>query len=388
MSIVTPRGAYIHIPFCVRKCAYCDFLSFPGQLDKRSGYVEALCREIALSSNKNDTLSSIYLGGGTPTVLDAEMISRILSALSDAFTIGPDCEITIEGNPGTLDEPSLSALKKIGVNRLSLGIQSLSDLVLQTLGRIHDAETGKKAIEAAQEAGFRNLSCDIMLGIPGQTMEDVKETLDFFLLRKIPHISLYSLILEEGTPMYERYGGDVEKYVSQEQDREMYHYVVDTLASKGYEHYEISNMALPGYESRHNTLYWRAENYYGFGVGAHYYLGNERGRHTESLKEYMDILGVAGDSWSGDISLEDFHIPEEVLTKEDRMKEFMMLGFRMGCGVNDKDFEERFGVTMDSAFADVLKKEREAGLILYEKGFWRLTEKGFDLANQVFQDYI
>lgn len=396
------KSVYIHIPFCVRKCAYCDFTSFPGCEGRIGEYVDAVCREIELSKafflkeqedefkkekgQKNlsgSALSTIYFGGGTPSLLSPEMVEKILEKLREVFGISEACEITLEANPGTIDEEKLRAFKNAGVNRLSLGIQSLCDPVLKTLGRIHDSEAGKKAILASKSAGFSNLSCDMMLGIPGQTMEDVRSTLQFFLENKVPHVSLYSLILEEGTPMFETYQGDIEKFVSQEQDRAMYHEVVNTLKEHGFSHYEISNMSLPGYESRHNLMYWRAEEYYAFGLGAHYYLQGERGTHkAETVDEYIASLRKE------DIRKEDIYEVEERISEEDQKKEFMMLGFRTGSGVKEQDFEKRFGVKMESAFAEEIRREQKAGLIEHIDGSYRLTDKGFDLANQVFSDYI
>ena len=380
-------SVYIHIPFCVRKCAYCDFLSFPSCLDRIDEYVDAVCKEAKKGKNwfgKEDAepLQTIYFGGGTPSLLSPLQVGKILDTLRDVYGISDDCEITLEANPGTIDEEKLSGFKKAGINRLSLGIQSLDDSVLQTLGRIHDSETAKKAILDAKNAGFSNISCDMMLGIPGQTMESVKETLDFILRNSIPHISLYSLILEEGTPMYARYNGDIEKYVSQEEDRAMYHLVTSTLKENGFTHYEISNMARPGFESRHNSMYWRAEPYFAFGVGAHYYIGSERGRHAETLDEYLSAMNTS------EPKKEEVLITEEILSEDDRKKEFMMLGFRTRSGVGEDTFEKRFGMPVASAFGAELEKEQKAGLVEYSDGIYRLTEKGVDLANQVFMDYV
>ena len=380
-------SVYIHIPFCVRKCAYCDFLSFPSCLDRIDEYVDAVCKEAKLAEKwfgKEDAepLQTIYFGGGTPSLLSPFQVGKILDTLRDVYDISEDCEITLEANPGTIDEEKLSGFKKAGINRLSLGIQSLDDSVLQTLGRIHDSETAKKAILDAKNAGFSNISCDMMLGIPGQTMESVKETLDFILRNSIPHISLYSLILEEGTPMYARYNGDIEKYVSQEEDRAMYHLVTSTLKENGFTHYEISNMARPGFESRHNSMYWRAEPYFAFGVGAHYYIGAERGRHAETLDEYLSAMNTS------EPKKEEVLITEEILSEDDRKKEFMMLGFRTRCGVGEDAFLKRFGMPVASAFGAELEKEQKAGLVEYSDGVYRLTEKGVDLANQVFMDYV
>lgn len=384
---IDAHSVYIHIPFCVRKCAYCDFLSFPNCVSRIDEYVEALCQEISLApklwgNEIKPLLRTIYFGGGTPSLLSGKQVAEILLALKSGFDLSEDCEITLEANPGTIDAQKLCAFYDAGINRISLGIQSLDDSVLRTLGRIHDADTARKAIDMVQEAGFRNISCDMMLGIPGQTLESVKATVGELLERGIPHVSLYSLILEEGTPMYARYGGDIEKYVTQEADREMYHEVIRSLTAKGYTHYEISNMARAGYESRHNMMYWRAEQYYGFGVGAHYYLGQERGRHAETLEEYLAALGETN------VRREDVYFPEETLTREDCMKEFMILGFRMGSGVDARMFQERFGMTVESAFAKELEQEQAKGLVVAEEGAYRLTEKGFDLANQVFMDYV
>ena len=381
-----PHAAYIHIPFCVKKCAYCDFLSFPSCLERIDEYVSALCREIELSKTllraDGETLDSVYFGGGTPSLLTPAQLERVLTALQKHFRLAVPCEITLEANPGTVGEEKLKNFRELGINRLSIGVQSLDDSVLRTLGRIHDAEAAKAAVLSAKRAGFQNISCDMMLGIPGQTKESLEKTLSFFLSEKIPHISLYSLILEEGTPLYARYNGDIEKYVSQEEDRGMYHYVLSTLSASGYAHYEISNVAIPGFESRHNMMYWRAEPYYAFGCGAHYYLGNERGRHEEDLDRY--IASVNSDR----PAKEKIYIPEELLDDEARKKEFMMLAFRTGSGVDEGDFEARFHIPVESAFGAELEKEIRAGLVEKTDYGYRLTEKGFDLANQVFLDYI
>lgn len=419
---LAPASAYIHVPFCVRKCAYCDFLSFAdaSSHERIDAYVDAVCREIEMTpawfgaeagcdaaggdgadgaarpckTAARGALKTIYFGGGTPSLLSPSHVGKILSSLRGVFGIEDGCEITLEANPGTIDMAKLGAFREEGVNRLSLGIQSLDDEVLTTLGRIHDSEAAKRAVEDALEAGFLNISCDMMLGIPGQTMDSVKETLGFFLEKEIPHVSLYSLILEEGTPLFSRYDGDIEKYVSQETDREMYHYVTSTLREYGYVHYEISNMAIPGYESRHNSMYWRAEPYYAFGVGASYYLGRERGRHVENLGEYIEAMlggrqetGVGGPARQA-VKKEDVLIVDEILSDEDRRREYMMLGFRTRSGVGEQEFLERFKMDVAGAFGEELKREMDAGLVEYIDGIYRLTEKGFDLANQVFMDYV
>lgn len=348
-------------------------------------YVGALCREIRMTPEwfgRGDALKTIYFGGGTPSLLSPSQVGKILSVLKEVFGIAEDAEITLEANPGTIGQVKLEGFRDLGINRLSIGIQSLDDGVLKTLGRIHDGAAARAAVEDAVRAGFSNLSCDMMLGIPGQTIDSVKETLSFFLQEKIPHVSLYSLILEEGTPLFARYGGDIEKYVSQEDDRAMYHFVTSTLREHGYVHYEISNMALPGYESRHNSMYWRAEPYYAFGVGAHYYLGSERGRHVETLGKYIEAMGCAY------VKKEDVLVEEENLSDEDRRKEYMMLSFRTRSGVGEREFQERFGMNVESAFREELEREIAAGLVVSEEGRYHLTEKGVDLANQVFMDYV
>ncbi len=385
------KGVYIHIPFCVRKCAYCDFLSFPSCVAKIPEYVDALCREIELAEKfwgeDLSELTSVYFGGGTPSLLAPSQVEKILGSLRKVFALSEDCEITLEANPGTIDEEKLRGFREAGVNRLSIGIQSLDDSVLTTLGRIHDAATARQAVFDAKGTGFQNISCDMMLGIPGQSRAAVESTLSFFLQQEIPHVSLYSLILEEGTPMYARYDGDIEKYVSQEEDRELYHLVVNTLRTQGYSHYEISNMAKSGFESRHNMMYWRSENYYAFGLGAHYYLDDERGTHkAETIEEY--IGSFEADGAKGEVVKDDIYEVEEKLTSEEKKKEFMMLAFRTGKGVEGQAFEARFGMTVESAFGEELEKEIRAGLVEKTEDGYRLTEKGFDLANQVFGDYV
>lgn len=380
---------YIHIPFCARKCAYCDFLSFAAPERVWRDYVNQLIEEIYGQSAcfQDRVVTTIFLGGGTPSILPAELISQIFAALQECFVIDEKAEITIEANPGTLTMEKLEIYRQSGINRLSLGLQSADDQELRLLGRIHTYDDFLKSYQRARQAGFDNINIDLMSALPGQDVHSWKSTLRKVMMLRPEHISAYSLIIEEGTPFYERYGeeacgGEQSLWPSlpdEDTDREMYHLTKEMMAAQGYERYEISNYAKPGYECRHNTGYWTGVDYLGLGLGASSYISGYRYRNVSDMEEYLSLkLQNAGEAAR--------EIQE--LSLKDRMEEFMFLGLRMTKGVSGSEFLERFGQNMWNVYGSALKKMREQKLIETEMPRVRLTELGMDVSNRVFQEFL
>jgi len=388
-------SAYIHFPFCVKKCPYCDFVSYAGCLDKKEAYIEALCREIirtgqekcgsqikAGSDVSDSMLETIYMGGGTPSLFSPEQIAAVLRQLRDTFGIRNDAEITLEVNPGTVDKDAFSGYRAIGINRISIGVQSFSPALLSALGRIHSSEQAKNAIKWAKESGFTNISCDLMTGLAGQTIEDAQESLSVLLDNHIPHISFYALTLEEGTPFFEKYLNHEELLPAPELERGMYHEMILRLEKEGYIHYEISNCAKPGFESRHNSTYWRALPYYGFGCGAYSYTQAKRIGNTPDLTAYIDAMANP----SADLS--DIICETEEIDETENQKEYMLLGFRMMSGVSSDQFRRRYGLRMEDVFGGNLQRLISKGLILHEQDRYFLSDKGTDFANEVFREFV
>lgn len=380
---------YIHIPFCARKCAYCDFLSFAAPERVWRDYVNQLIEEIYGQSAcfQDRVVTTIFLGGGTPSILPAELISQVFAALQECFVIDEKAEITIEANPGTLTMEKLEIYRQSGINRLSLGLQSADDQELRLLGRIHTYDDFLKSYQRARQAGFDNINIDLMSALPGQDVHSWKSTLRKVMMLRPEHISAYSLIIEEGTPFYERYGeeacgGEQSLWPSlpdEDTDREMYHLTKEMMAAQGYERYEISNYAKPGYECRHNTGYWTGVDYLGLGLGASSYISGYRYRNVSDMEEYLSLkLQNAGEAAR--------EIQE--LSLKDRMEEFMFLGLRMTKGVSGSEFLERFGQNMWNVYGSALKKLREQKLIETEMPWVRLTELGMDVSNRVFQEFL
>ena len=399
MDMQSPLEIYIHIPFCVRKCLYCDFLSFPADAALRKAYTEALLEEIrSFAGNcRTDRISSVFLGGGTPTVLQPDMICRIMDCLRGSFGIQPaaleedrtrppadgqtepPAEVTIEANPGTVTEEMLRSFRKAGINRLSLGCQSFLDRELRALGRIHSASQISYSFSYARAAGFSNISLDLMSGIPGQTTESWEYSLRSAAELGPAHISAYSLILEEGTPLFAQYAGEgakpSEPLPDEDTERRMYEMTEEILAEYGYHRYEISNYALPGYESVHNTGYWTGVPYVGFGLGASSLLGSRRMKNTDDLTAYLE--NPAGSRFV-----------EEELTEDDRMAEFMILGLRMTRGVSEEEFRSRFGRQTDERYGAVIRKHMRSGLLERAGDRIRLSRRGISLANVVMADFL
>lgn len=362
-------GIYIHIPFCVRKCAYCDFLSAPATEEIRNAYVQVLKQEIRANAALSQAYeaATVFFGGGTPSLLEGEMLADILNELRCVFSFQTGAEITVECNPGTLTREKLACYREAGVNRLSIGLQSADNRELKALGRIHTWEEFLESFQLAREAGFRNLNVDLMSALPGQRPEDWRATLHKVLALKPEHISAYSLIIEEGTPFYERYEEEPSLLPSEEDERQMYYDTRELLAGEGYERYEISNYARNGYACRHNLSYWERTDYKGFGIGAASLIDNVRYKNSTDLQAYL----------GGNFSYES----EEPLGRQEQMEETMFLGLRKMEGVA---LTQELLETYEEVFQDLEKKE----LLLRENGRVCLTDRGIDVSNCVLAELL
>ena len=375
---------YLHIPFCVKKCNYCDFLSAPAGEETRAAYVDALLEEIRGFDEPEDyEVVTVFFGGGTPSILPGQAIFRIMEALREKFSFRKGAEITLEANPGTVDKEKLSFYKKAGINRLSFGLQSADAEELKKLGRIHTWEKFLESFQLAREAGFSNINVDLMSALPGQTKESWEKTLRQVLALQPEHISAYSLIIEEGTPFYQLYEKDVERrdageepelIPSEEEERAMYEATGRILKEQGYLHYEISNYAKPGRECCHNLGYWQRRDYLGFGLGASTLLNPVRYKNTEDLEAYL----------GGDFSKKEFF----VLTKDNQIEETMFLGLRVLEGVSKEQFREQFSCELRVVYRKELEKLEKEGLLEEEGDFVRLTSRGIDLSNPVLTEFL
>lgn len=374
---------YFHIPYCLRKCSYCDFSSFDNPEIPLAAYPEILLEELRLKgrSLEAEAVPTVYFGGGTPSLLTPASIAELLEAVRHRFGVERDAEITLEANPGTLTLESLEGYLEAGVNRLSLGVQSLDDRQLALLGRIHTAVEALEAFSLARSAGFGNIGIDLMHGLPGQTPEGWAGTLCEAIALKPEHISAYGLSVEDGTPfaaMAER--GEL-RLPEEEQAAGMLEMTAELLRSAGYEHYEISNFALPGKRSRHNQVYWRRGNYLGFGAGAHSFLNVPgfgcRWENPSNLRDYAAAV-------KSNILTEN----ELVLSGKEAMCEFMFLGLRMLEGVDAGEFATQFGVTVDEAFPGAVGTLCQRELLIAEGSIVRLTATGMLLANRVMSEFV
>lgn len=412
-------GLYIHIPFCKKKCYYCDFNSYPGMDHLAGSYFNALKTEMGVMSEglKGRTVKTIFIGGGTPSLIDPGYISRLLEDCGRFFSISPDAEISMECNPGTLTFENLRIYRQAGINRLSIGLQAWQDRLLESLGRIHKRRQFTDNLEAAYKAGFTNVNADLIFGLPGQTFEDWAETLEEvtspFAGNRLTHLSCYSLQIEEGTVFGDKYEAGALIPAEDELDRKMYGYAVGFLAEKGYRHYEISNFALPGYECRHNLIYWRAEEYAGFGAGAHSYLNGRRFGNTAGIEEYISAVkrfekktcgsGDNGSCGNGEgnnhidrLINTELHEDIQHIGRRESMSEFMILGLRLIKGVSSEEFRLRYGAELQEVYGDKLRSLVNMGWLVRDAGnnalqrdvHYRLSALGLDLANKVFVEFI
>lgn len=377
-------GIYIHIPFCMQKCVYCDFLSAPADDETKEKYVMSLIKEINKSDDSirdNYQVNTIFFGGGTPSAIAPHFIELILDTLRKKYDVSPYAEITIECNPGTLNDEKCISYRECGINRISFGLQSANDEELKMLGRIHDMKDFYTSYDLAGKYGFNNINIDIMSAIPGQTIESYQKTLDTVMAFKPSHISSYSLIIEDGTFLKE----NINKFPalpSEDDERLMYEMTGDIFEKNGYNRYEISNYSKAGYECAHNLKYWNRDEYIGFGIGAASLLGDYRFSNIRSLKDYITLLN------SKDCELKDIREENAFMTPEDVMEEFMFLGLRKTAGISIKDFKTKCGKDLMEVYGDVVEKNINAGLLIKNGDSIKLTPYGIDISNTVMSDFI
>lgn len=374
-------GIYIHIPFCKQKCFYCDFCSFANKNEMQEKYVETVINEIKNITHKEKyTVTTIYLGGGTPSILNPEYIKNILQEIKSSFKILDDAEITIEINPGTVNEEKLKRYKEYGINRLSIGLQSANDKILKNIGRIHDYKQFEETFFFARKCGFKNINVDLMIGLPTQAIEDVKQTLEKIIQKNPEHISVYSLIIEEGTIIEKLINENKLQLPDEETERIMYWTVVNELKENGYNQYEISNFSKKTYESKHNTNCWKQRQYIGLGTSAHSYLNKKRYSNTNNIEEY--IKNIQESNISKNITI------HEEQTEESTMNEYMLLGLRMIQGININEFKQKFKTDPTIKYKEILEKLQKENLIQITKTSIKLTKQGIDLGNIVWEEFI
>ena len=395
-----PLGLYLHFPFCVRKCRYCDFLSFPSGEAGREIYLERLKEEIkargAIYQDYN--IETLFIGGGTPSLMTGQQLTELLDTVRASFHVSPVGEWTMECNPGTTDAETLRIYRNAGINRLSFGLQSMNDEELKYLGRIHTAKQFTENYQAARRVGFENINIDLMSALPGQTTASWLDTLNKAAAFEPEHLSAYSLIIEEETPFWDLYGddrsgeADVDGIIAdggggqqgkaailtlpdEDSERQMYHLTKRILAEKGYERYEISNYARKGFECRHNLIYWQRKDYLGLGLGAASMVGNRRFSNVSDMTSYMH-------DWS--------YCQEEILDRKAQIEETMFLGLRCTAGVSDRMFTEKFGQSMMDIYGAIIRKYLSEGFLIYNPSDGRLafSEAGTDVSNWILSDFL
>lgn len=371
-----PLSIYVHIPFCASKCAYCDFLSFPGTQDDYGRYIDALLSEIETKAAelRDYEVKTVFIGGGTPTLLAPEQLCRIIRTIEKNYKCGRLMEITVEANPKTVSYESLLALRSSGVNRLSFGLQSNNNRLLRLMGRIHDCQTFEKNYSDAGRAGFTNINVDIMFALPSQPLDEWESTLRYVIAKNPAHISAYGLSLEEGTPLYDAVSKGELALPDEDTYLEMYRSAKRALKNAGYERYEISNYAKPGFICRHNMTYWRCGEYVGYGLGASSYIGSVRFRNVRALGRYLDREFVRQE--------------EQIIAGNETVSEFMFLGLRTVGGVSESEFEHRFGAPVNVFYSQKADSLINAGVLARENGRLLLTERGTEVSNRVFAEFL
>lgn len=377
-----PVGLYIHVPFCVRKCKYCDFVSYPYREEMAADYLKALELEMqhyaGVLSPEHKRFATVYVGGGTPTVLTTAQLDRLLMFTQKYFCRAKDAEVTVEANPGTVDREKLKLLKEMGVNRISFGVQACQQRLLNILGRAHNFKQAVQAVEQARHVGFNNINLDMIFGIPTQRLAEWTVSLNLLLEMQPEHLSCYSLQLEEGTPLAKDVERGVLKGCPDELDLAMYQKAIKYLTRHGYTHYEISNFARPGFQSRHNLIYWHNGNYLGLGPAAHSHFNGERWANTGSLAEY-----------AGSLAKKELPVTERFkLTKKEVMSETVFMGLRLLDGLNLSEFRRRFKQDVLDIWPEQITKLCSQGLLKLTDGRLKLTDKGLPLANIVFMEFV
>ncbi|HEL0021388.1 TPA: oxygen-independent coproporphyrinogen III oxidase [Streptococcus equi subsp. zooepidemicus] len=370
-----PTSAYVHIPFCTQICYYCDFSKVFIKNQPVDAYLEALIKEF--ESYQINSLKTLYIGGGTPTAITAKQLDYLLSHLQQHLQLDQLEEFTIEANPGDLTEDKIAVLRQSAVNRISLGVQTFNDKQLKQIGRSHTEAQIYATIASLKEAGFQNISIDLIYALPGQTMQQVKENVAKALSLDIPHLSLYSLILEHHTVFMNKMRRGKLHLPTEDLEAEMFEYIISEMESSGFEHYEISNFTKPGFESRHNLMYWNNDEYFGCGAGASGYLNGIRYRNRIPIQHYLKAVADG-----------NARLSEEVLTKEEMMEEELFLGLRKKSGVSVSRFQEKFGLSFESRYGPVVRELQAQGLLVKDKDFVRMTKKGLFLGDSVAEKFI
>lgn len=370
---------YIHIPFCIRKCHYCDFTSFRCNKETIDNYINNLIKELSLYKEKliDYSIKTVFIGGGTPSSVDAIYIEKILEYVYENFNIDVLEEVSIEANPGTLDLYKVKKYKSLGINRVSLGVQSLDNRILKCIGRIHNARDFYNSLNLLKNEGFNNINVDLMFSLPGQTMDDLEYTLSEIIRLDIEHISLYSLIIEDDTTLGRLYNKGLVEPIDENLDRKMYHRAIEILKNAGYDHYEISNFAKRHQKCSHNLAYWKIQPYLGVGVSSHSNLFSKRFYNYSNFKTYNDSLRKDTLPIDG----------EEVIDKDTLIGEYMIMGFRLIDGIDVKEYRNRFSEDIYNRYGDVISKHKKGGLINEINSHIALTKKGLDLANIVEIDF-
>lgn len=377
-------GIYIHIPFCVQKCNYCDFLSSSETDEIKTKYIASLIEEMKSYKNqfRMDKVQTIFIGGGTPSILNLELLELLFTGLHSNFNISPKAEFTIECNPGTLNTDKVDLFKQYGVNRVSLGLQSTNNTQLNKLGRIHTYEEFLGSYELLRNKDYNNINIDLMSALPNQTLKDWEETLGKIVLLNPEHISAYSLIVEEGTKLFDQIAKEKDQGInnlpSEEDERLMYYITNEILDDAGYDRYEISNYARNGFTCKHNISYWLRKNYLGLGIGAASLINNVRFNNTNDLHYYLEHSG----------SLNNIKLDENLLSINEQMEEFMFLGLRLIQGVSKKTFEETFHTNYDKIYGNISKELEDKKLITLSNDKIKLTNKGIDLSNHVLANFL
>ncbi|HHU65840.1 radical SAM family heme chaperone HemW [Streptococcus sp.] len=373
--LTKPTSAYVHIPFCTQICYYCDFSKVFIKNQPVDAYLQALIREFESYDIKK--LRTLYIGGGTPTSITAEQLEYLLTNLTKHLDLSVLEEFTIEANPGDLTEDKIEVLKNSAVNRVSLGVQTFNDKHLKQIGRSHNEAQIYSTIENLKKAGFHNISIDLIYALPGQTMEDVKENVAKAIALDIPHLSLYSLILEHHTVFMNKMRRGKLQLPQEDLEAEMFEYIISELEKNGFEHYEISNFTKPGFESRHNLMYWDNAEYYGVGAGASGYLNGVRYRNRGPIQHYLKAVSEG-----------NARLSEETLTKEEMMEEELFLGLRKKSGVSIARFEEKFGVSFEERYGQIVRELCNQGLLVPDDNVVRMTKKGLFLGDTVAERFI
>ncbi|MEA4828282.1 MAG: radical SAM family heme chaperone HemW [Clostridium sp.] len=366
---------YIHIPFCKQKCLYCDFPSFCGFEGEMLNYAKALSKEI--DSIGNEKIRTIFIGGGTPTYLSLEGWEIIKNSIAN-LNKAEGLEFTVEGNPGTFSEEKLKLFKEMGVNRISIGLQAWQDKHLKALGRIHSNEEFIKSFQLSRELGFKNVNIDLMFGLPDQDLQDWKETLREVVKLDPEHLSCYSLIIEEGTPIYRLYEADKLNLPEEEVERDMYSYTLDFLNVNGYFQYEISNFSKHNFQCKHNLVYWNLQEYIGCGSSAHSYKNGFRYRNVENIEEYIKAINSNGNAI----------VDRKKNTIKDDMEEFMFMGLRKIEGISIGEFQQRFNISIDKVYSQVIDKYKNNGLMEEIDGYLSLSPRGIEVSNMIMSDFI